>query len=195
MNLMSISQYARHAGMSRQALYNWEAKQGFPARVDGKINQAACDQYLARYRDSHDPRIKNNTPSVKAATPADGVPVPLSVAEIRQLIAAGADRVAGMDGHERATLAAKAVGLYLSEGPDNPPVTFGGYRLAIVKTPEWETGQIVAGGAFGLSADDVIFECRDYTLALMDDETEDTALRDVVPSLLYVLADDNKSGE
>lgn len=39
MNLMSISQYARHAGMSRQALYNWEAKQGFPARVDGKIDQ------------------------------------------------------------------------------------------------------------------------------------------------------------
>nr|BEP20701.1 hypothetical protein SUGSMm_14980 [Morganella morganii subsp. sibonii] len=187
---MSISQYARHAGMSRQALYNWEAKQGFPARVDGKIDQAACDQYLARYRDSHDPRIKNNTPSVKAATPADGVPVPLSVAEIKQLIAAGADRVTEMDGHERVTLAAKAVGLYLSEGPDNPPVTFGGYRLAIVKTPEWETGQIVAGGAFGLSADEVIFECRDYTLTLMDDETEDTALRDVVPSLLYVLADD-----
>ncbi|HIE4215496.1 TPA: hypothetical protein ACXM5D_000999 [Proteus mirabilis] len=128
---MSISQYARHAGMSRQALYNWEAKQGFPARVDGKINQTACDQYLSRYRDSRDPRIKNNT-----------------------------------------------------------PVTFGGYRLAIVKTPEWETGQIVAGGAFGLSADEVIFECRDYTLTLMDDETEDTALRDVVPSLLYVLADD-----
>ncbi len=72
MNLMSISQYARHAGMSRQALYNWEAKQGFPARVDGKIDQAACDQYLARYRDSRDPRIKNNIPVTKAAAPAAG---------------------------------------------------------------------------------------------------------------------------
>lgn len=63
---------------------------------------------------------KNNIPVTKAAAPADGVLVPLSVAEIKQHIAAGADRIAGMDGHERATLAAKAVGLYLSEGPDNP---------------------------------------------------------------------------
>ncbi|HHN8373008.1 TPA: hypothetical protein ACRRXW_001901 [Morganella morganii] len=59
-----------------------------------------------------------------------------------------------------------------------------------MKTLEWETRQIVAGGAFGLSADDVIFKCRDCSLTLMDDETEDSSLRDVVPSLLYVLADD-----
>lgn len=30
MSFMSVSQYAKHAGLSRQALYNWEAKQGFP---------------------------------------------------------------------------------------------------------------------------------------------------------------------
>ncbi|PSR44039.1 hypothetical protein C8256_25345 [Kluyvera genomosp. 2] len=59
MSLMSVSQYAKHAGLSRQALYNWEAKQGFPARVDGKIDQLACDAYLARYRSSSDPRTKN----------------------------------------------------------------------------------------------------------------------------------------
>ena len=37
MSLMSVSQYAKHAGMSRQALYNWESHEGFPARIDGKI--------------------------------------------------------------------------------------------------------------------------------------------------------------
>lgn len=59
MSLMSVSQYAKHAGLSRQALYNWEAKQGFPARVDGKIDQEVCDAYLARYRSASDPRTKN----------------------------------------------------------------------------------------------------------------------------------------
>lgn len=34
--------------------------------------------------------------------------------------------------------------------------------LSIVETPDHEVGQIIAGGAFGLSAGDVIFECRDY---------------------------------
>lgn len=45
MSLMSVSQYAKHAGMSRQALYNWESHEGFPARVDGKIDQEACDTF------------------------------------------------------------------------------------------------------------------------------------------------------
>lgn len=54
-----------------------------------------------------------------------------------------------------------------------------------------EVGQIIAGGAFGLSDDEVIFECRDYTLMLMSDEAEDSAMREVIPSLLYVLSDDN----
>ena len=59
MSLMSVSQYAKHAGMSRQALYNWESHEGFPPRVDGKIDQDACDAYLARYRSASDPRTKN----------------------------------------------------------------------------------------------------------------------------------------
>lgn len=63
--------------------------------------------------------------------------------------------------------------------------------LSIVETPDHEVGQIIAGGAFGLFAGDVIFECRDSTLVLMSDETEETAMRRVTPSLLYVLADDN----
>ena len=82
------------------------------------------------------------------------------------------------------------VELFLSEGPYNPPVTFGDYRLSIAETPDVEIGQIIAGGAFGLSAYDVIYECRDYTLTLMSDETEETAMRRVIPSLLYALADD-----
>ena len=40
-----------------------------------------------------------------------------------------------MDPDERAQLAAKAVELFVSEGPYNPPVTFGGYRLAVVEKP------------------------------------------------------------
>jgi hypothetical protein len=56
--LMSVSQYAEHSGMSRRSFYNWESKQGFPARVDGKIDQEACDAYLARYRDSHDRALR-----------------------------------------------------------------------------------------------------------------------------------------
>ena len=72
----------------------------------------------------------------------------------------------------------------------NSPVTFGGYRLSVVETPDDEIGQIIAGGAFGLSAYDVVYECRDYTLTLMSDETEETAMRRVIPSLLYALADD-----
>jgi hypothetical protein len=101
----------------------------------------------------------------------------MSVAEIKRIIASGVTKVAGMDPDERAQVAAKAVELFVSEGPYNPPVTFGGYRLSIVETPDDEIGQIIAGGAFGLSAYDVIYECRDYTLTLMSDETEETAMR------------------
>ncbi|ENF6402701.1 TPA: hypothetical protein RKY22_000088 [Klebsiella michiganensis] len=193
MSLMSVSQYAKHAGMSRQALYNWESHEGFPPRVDGKIDQDACDAYLARYRSASDPRTKNARSKTKPAR-AGEVPgntlVEMSVTEIKRIVASGAGKVAGMDPDERAQLAAKAVELFLSEGPYNPPVTFGGYRLSIVETPDDEIGQIIAGGAFGLSADDVVFECRDYTLTLMSDETEETAMRRVIPSLLYALADD-----
>ncbi|CAI1067074.1 Uncharacterised protein [Serratia proteamaculans] len=88
-------------------------------------------------------------------------------------------------------LGAKAVGLFLSDGPDNPPVTFGGYRISIVETPTCEVGQIISGGAFGLPEDEVIFECRDYALMLMSDETAATAMREVILSLLYALSDDN----
>ncbi|HBS1995811.1 TPA: hypothetical protein MAD10_002190 [Klebsiella quasipneumoniae subsp. quasipneumoniae] len=191
--LMSVSQYAEHSGMSRRSFYNWESKQGFPARVDGKIDQEACDAYLARYRDSHDPRAQNAKSKAVVSdgrTVAGRALVEMSVAEIKRILASGADKVAGMDPDERAQVAAKAVELFVSEGPYNPPVTFGGYRLSIVETPDDEIGQIIAGGAFGLSADDVVFECRDYTLTLMSDETEETAMRRVIPSLLYALADD-----
>jgi DNA-binding transcriptional MerR regulator len=188
---MSVSQYAKHAGMSRQALYNWESHEGFPARVDGKIDQEACDAYLARYRDSHDPRTKNaKSKAAPGGQVAGSALVEMSVAEIKRIMASGVTKVAGMDPDERAQVAAKAVELFVSEGPYNPPVTFGGYRLSIVETPDDEIGQIIAGGAFGLSAYDVIYECRDYTLTLMSDETEETAMRRVIPSLLYALADD-----
>ncbi|MDP8607171.1 hypothetical protein [Serratia marcescens] len=194
MGLMSVSQYAKHAGMSRQALYSWEAKQGFPARVEGKIDQVASDAYLARYRDSHDLRTKNakgKLASARGKTKAGNELMEMSVTDIKQHLASCVGQAAGMDQGERVKLAAKAVGLFLSEGPDNPPVTFGGYRLSIVETPTCEVGQIIAGGAFGLSDDEVIFECRDYTLMLMSDEAEDSAMREVIPSLLYVLSDDN----
>lgn len=194
MSLMSVSQYAKHAGMSRQALYTWEAKQGFPARVDGKIDQVASDAYLARFRDSHDLRTKNakgKPEPAKAKAKAGNKLMKMSVADIKQHLAACVGQAVGMDQGERVKLATKAVCLFLSEGPDNPPVTFGGYRLSIVEEPTCEIGQIIAGGAFGLSVDDVTFECLDYTLMLMDDETEGTAMREVIPSLLYVLSDDN----
>ncbi|HEN3245925.1 TPA: hypothetical protein U5D43_002852 [Yersinia enterocolitica] len=191
--LMTVSQYAEHAKMSRRAFYNWESKSGFPARVGSKIDAIACDAYLSRYRDSHDPRAQN---AKSKPAPAKGKAktvnelIEMSVAEIRQHLDGCIGQAVDMDDDERATLAAKAVGLYLSEGPNNPPVTFGGYRLSIVETPEWETGQIIAGGAFGLSAIDVVYECLDYTLMLMSDETEETAMREVIPSLLYVLGND-----
>lgn len=192
MSFMSVSQYAKHAGMSRQALYTWESKQGFPARVGGKIDQKACDIYLGQFRDSHDLRIKNATskPAPKGKVKTCNQPVEMTVAEIKQHLASCIGQAAEMDADERAALAAKVVGLYLSEGPDNPPETFGGYRLSIVETPMYEVGQIIAGGAFGLSATDVVFECLDYTLALMEDETEVTAMRQVVPTLLYILGND-----
>ncbi|MCS5881748.1 hypothetical protein LNP17_26785 [Klebsiella variicola subsp. variicola] len=117
-------------------------------------------------------------------TVAGSALVEMSVAEIKRIIASGVTKVAGMDPDERALVAAKAVELFVSKGPCNPPVTFGGYRLSIVETPDDEIGQIIAGGAFGLSAYDVIYECRDYTLTLMSDETEETAMRRVIPSLL-----------
>jgi hypothetical protein len=37
---------------------------------------------------------------------------------------------------------------------------------------------------------DVVFECLDYTLTLMSDEIEETAMREVIPSLLYALGND-----
>ncbi|MGL4858777.1 MAG: hypothetical protein ACRC5A_03385 [Enterobacteriaceae bacterium] len=57
--LMSVSQYAKHSKMSRTAFYNWESKDDFPKRVDGKVDATACDAYLARYRVAQDPRTKN----------------------------------------------------------------------------------------------------------------------------------------
>ena len=193
MSLMSVSQYAKHAGMSRQALYTWESKSGFPARIGSKIDVIACDAYLSRFRDSHDPRAQNakSKPApAKGKVKAGTKLVEMSVAEIRQHLDGCIGKAAEMDADERAAMAAKAVGLYLSEGPDNPPVTFGGYRLSIVETPEREEGQIIAGGAFGLSAIDVVYECLGYTLTPMSDETEETAMREVIPLLLYVLGND-----
>ncbi|CNK43512.1 Uncharacterised protein [Yersinia mollaretii] len=193
MSLMSVSQYAKHAGMSRQALYTWESKSGFPARIGSKIDVIACDAYLSRFRDSHDPRAQNakSKPApAKGKVKAGTKLVEMSVAEIRQHLDGCIGKAAEMDADERAAMSAKAMGLYLSEGPNNPPVTFGGYRLSIVETPEREVGQIIAGGAFGLSAVDVVFECLDYTLTLMSDEAEETAMREVIPSLLYALGND-----
>lgn len=189
MSFMSVSQYAKHAGMSRQALYTWEAKQGFPARVGGKINQEACDAYLGRFRDSHDPRMKNSsgkpTPA-KSQPKAGNALVELSVAEIKQHLAGCTGQAANMDEDERAAMAAKAVGLCLSEGSYNPPMTFGGYRLAMNDCPQWEP-EIVAGGAFGLTADDVVFECREHVLYVVEDESDTYP---VIPALLYVLGED-----
>lgn len=189
MNLMSVSQYAKHAGMSRQALYTWESKSGFPARVGSKIDAIACDAYLSRYRDSHDPRAQN---AKSKPVPAKGKVktasklVEMSVAEISQHLDGCIGQATEMDDDERATLAAKATGLYLSEGPDNPPVTFGGYRLAMNDCPQWEP-EIVAGGAFGLTAADVVYECREHVLYVVEDDSETYP---VIPSLLYVLGND-----
>lgn len=190
MSLMSVSQYAKHAGMSRQALYTWEAKQGFPVRVDGKIDQVACDSYLRQFRDSHDPRMKNaksKTAPTRVKSKAGRELTEMSVAEIKQYFAGCVGQAASMDPNERAGVAAKAAGLYLSEGPDNPPVTFGGYRLSIVEVPTHEIGQIIAGGAFGLSAADVVFECREHILYVMDNEAETYS---VIPALLFALGND-----
>lgn len=120
---MSVSQYAKHAGLSRQALYNWEAKQGFPARVDGKIDQLACDAYLARYRSSSDPRTKNAKSKPISAREVKSMgrePVDMSVTEIKRIMAGDANKAAGMVLEEHAQLAAQAVGLFLSKGPNNP---------------------------------------------------------------------------
>ena len=56
---MGVSQYAKHAEISRQMLYTKEAKQGFPARINGKGDSEACDIHLARYRCYSDLRTKN----------------------------------------------------------------------------------------------------------------------------------------
>ncbi|POZ13531.1 hypothetical protein C3Z09_22920 [Lelliottia aquatilis] len=186
MSLMSVSQYAKHAGMSRQALYTWEAKQGFPARVDGKIDQDACDAYLARYRCHSDPRTKN-AKSKTAPAAATTTATAMSVAAIRKHLAGCIGQAAGMDEDERAGLAAKAVGLYLSTGPYNPPVTFGAYRLAMNDCPQWEP-EIIAGGAFGLSPSEVVMECLEHITFIIDDDSE---TYEVIPSLLYVLSKDN----
>ncbi|MBL5827647.1 hypothetical protein [Serratia fonticola] len=191
MSLMSVSQYAKHANMSRQAFYTWEARQGFPARVGNKIDQVACDAYLKQFRDSHDQRI-DNAKSKSAVAKGNkrrkgNERVNMSVTEIKQHLAECVGQAASMDPFERAEVAAKAVGLYLSLGPDNPPITFGCYRLSMVECPEWES-QIVAGGAFGLLADDVVSECRAHVLYVMDSEAE---MYSVIPALLYVLAEDN----
>ncbi len=191
--LMSVSDYAAHAEMSRRAFYNWESKQGFPARVNGKVDSDACDAYLARYRDSHDPRAQNAKSKfapAKGKINASNELVEMTVAEIKQHLAGCIGQAVEMDKDERAALAAKSASLYLSDGPYNPPITFGGYRLSIRETPEFEIGHIVAGGAFGLTADDVLFDCLEYILTLTDDEAEDTAIREVIPSLLYVLGKD-----
>lgn len=189
MSFMSVSQYAKHAGMSRQALYTWEAKQGFPARVGGKIDQAACDAYLGQFRDSHDPRMKNatgKTTVTKSQPKAGNERVEMSVAEIKQHLAGCTGQAANIDEDERAAMAAKAVRLCLSEGPYNPPMTFGGYRLAMNDCPKWEH-EIVAGGAFGLDAADVVFECREHVLYVVENESDTYP---VIPALLYVLGND-----
>lgn len=189
MSFMSVSQYAKHAGMSRQALYTWESKQGFPARVGGKVDSEACDAYLSQYRDSHDPRAQNakSKPApAKGKAKAGNELVEMTVAEIKQHLAGCIGQAAEMDADERAALAAKAVGLYLSEGPDNPPVTFGGYRLAMNDCPQWES-EIVAGGAFGLSAFDLVCHCREHVLYVVEDESDTYP---VIPALLYVLGND-----
>ena len=72
----------------------------------------------------------------------------MSIAQIKQAVSKCGQLEPHQNDDERAQLAAKAVGLYLNQGVYNPPITVGGYRLSIVKTPELEYN-IVAGGAFG----------------------------------------------
>ncbi|VTN12130.1 Uncharacterised protein [Raoultella terrigena] len=118
--LMSVSQYAEHSGMSRRSFYNWESKQGFPARVDGKIDQEACDAYLARYRDIHDPRAQNAKSKAVVSgdrTVADSALVEMSVAEIKRMMASGAVKVAGMGPDERAQMASKGCGAVFKRRP------------------------------------------------------------------------------
>ncbi|PWC12963.1 hypothetical protein [Brenneria corticis] len=193
MVLMSVSQYAKHAGMSRQALYSWEGKQGFPPRVNGKIDQALADAYLARFRDRNDLRTQNaaRKTSISKQDASPSTLVEMSVAAIRQRLAECIGMASGMDPDERAGLAARAVGLYISTASYAPPITFGGYRLAESDPVTWP-GEIVAGGAFDLAPEDVIRHCRETALFVLGDgsETEETACNMVMPGLLYVLSTD-----
>lgn len=65
----------------------------------------------------------------------------MSVTDIKQNLAACVGQAAGMDQSERVKLAAKAVGLFLSEGPDNPPVTFGAIASRSLKPQHVKLGR------------------------------------------------------
>lgn len=56
------------------------------------------------------------------------------------------------------------------------------------EVPEFEVGHIVAGGAFGLSHEDVVFECRKYITYVMGNDRE---TYDVILDLLYMLSEDS----
>ncbi|HGJ5866169.1 MAG TPA: RNA polymerase subunit sigma-70 [Arsenophonus nasoniae] len=59
MKTMSVSKYAKHAGVTRQTVYDWEKYETFPERINKNIDVEAADKWRKQFIDSKDPRINN----------------------------------------------------------------------------------------------------------------------------------------
>ncbi|HAX2897499.1 TPA: helix-turn-helix domain-containing protein [Escherichia coli] len=57
--MMSIADYARHAGVTRTTVYKWLKAETFPPRKDGKINVKEADDWRRRNIDHGDQRRTN----------------------------------------------------------------------------------------------------------------------------------------
>jgi len=205
MALMSKSKYAEYHGVSRQAVYDWEAR-GLLVLEGNKINVEASDARLQRYRAGGAPAVKRSAQNVNqqeqgyspAGASVNHQPVSLTVREVIAQLEA-LDWKHSFDWSkiaedERARQAAKCVGWEAVQSEQRDDGHWGGFQLRDAERISHhglDEDAIIAGYGFELLPFDVLKECR-YWLTVLEEDgdlvqgMDDTVT--VIPALLPLLA-------
>jgi len=194
MTLISQAEYGRRLGVSRASISQWK-KAGKLILQGEQVDVEATDALLKRHRraglpdvDTENQSVKRGRPSVKQSDQLNNQSACLTLNEI-------ARRLQELDWQqsfewsnearaERARLAAECIGWEAVESQQRDDGHHGGFQLRIPK-PNPCHG-IAAGYGFELSAEEVLYECRDEILPSLDDDGED--LHTVRLDLLHMLA-------
>jgi hypothetical protein len=195
MTLVSQAEYGRRLGVSRASISQWK-KAGRLVLQGEQVDVEASDAKLKRFRHAGLPEINTENQSVKRGRPSVKQKDPLNNQSANLTFNEIAHRLQALDWQQsfqwsdearadRARLAAECIGWEAVESQQRDDGHHGGFQLRI-KGAE-TCNSIAAGYGFELSAEEVLYECRDEILpSPHDDDGED--LYTVRLDLLHVLA-------